>query len=103
VNNSSNEEMSIGGQITAILKLEYPSMVKVGPKKTTTYAKTWSHYSITRDEDRMTAADRFREEFWVSEVVQTYFIFLFSFVVFMSIGVHGLNFLFCNAEYLFSE
>jgi hypothetical protein len=33
VNNSSNEEMSIGGQITAILKLEYPSMVKVGPKK----------------------------------------------------------------------
>jgi hypothetical protein len=51
----------------------------------------------------MTATDRFREEFWVSEVVQTYFIFLFSFVVFMSIGVHGLNFLFCNAEYLFSE
>ncbi|RCV05301.1 hypothetical protein SETIT_1G072500v2 [Setaria italica] len=59
--------MGIGGQITAILKLEYPSIVKDGPKKTF-YAKTWDHYSITRYEDGMTAADHFRESIYsVSE------------------------------------
>ena len=102
MNDSSDEEMGIGGQITAILKLEYPSIVKDGPKKTF-YAKTWDHYSITRDEHGMTATDCFREEFWVSKKVQTYVIFLFSFVGFISIGVHGLSILFFSAEYLFSE
>ncbi|KAG2639670.1 hypothetical protein PVAP13_2KG022016 [Panicum virgatum] len=63
VNDSSDMEMGIGGQITALLKLEYPSLIKENPKKTF-YAKNWAHYSITKDEDGMTAADRFREEFW---------------------------------------
>jgi len=65
VNDSSDMEMGIGGQITALLKLEYPSLIKENPNKTF-YAKNWAHYSITKDEDGMTAADRFREEFWVS-------------------------------------
>ena len=34
VNDSSDMEMGIGGQITALLKLEYPSLIKENPKKT---------------------------------------------------------------------
>ena len=33
VNDSSDMEMGIGGQITALLKLEYPSLIKENPKK----------------------------------------------------------------------
>ncbi|TVU40773.1 hypothetical protein EJB05_14250 [Eragrostis curvula] len=55
--------MGIGGQITALLKHEYPSLIEESPTKKY-YARKWSHYYITKDDDEMTAADRFKEEFW---------------------------------------
>jgi hypothetical protein len=61
-------EKGIGGQITALLKLEYPSMIEESSGEKY-YAKKWAHYDVMEDEEGMTAADRFREEFWVSIVV----------------------------------
>ena len=29
------------------------------------FAKTWAHYDIIEDGEGLTAADRFKEEFWV--------------------------------------
>ena len=58
--------MAIGGQITALLKLEYPYIIEESPTKKY-YAKNWAHYNIIKDEDGMTTANRFKEEFWVSQ------------------------------------
>ncbi|KAG2481121.1 hypothetical protein PVAP13_J683257 [Panicum virgatum] len=55
--------MGIGGQITALLKLEYPSIIEESPTKKY-YAKNWAHYNIIKDKDGMAAANRFKEEFW---------------------------------------
>jgi len=55
--------MGIGGQVTALLKHEYPSMIEESRSKKY-FAKKWAHYDIIEDEDGMTAADRFKEEFW---------------------------------------
>jgi hypothetical protein len=56
--------MGIGGQVTALLKHEYPSMIEETHSKKY-FAKTWAHFNIIEDGDGMTAADRFKEEFWV--------------------------------------
>ncbi|XP_021309309.1 uncharacterized protein LOC8078550 [Sorghum bicolor] len=55
--------MGIGGQVTALLKHEYPSMIEESRSKKY-FAKKWAHYDIIEDEDGMTAADRFKEELW---------------------------------------
>jgi hypothetical protein len=56
--------MGIGGQVTALLKHEYPSMIEETRSKKY-FAKTWAHFNIIEDGDGMTVADRFKEEFWV--------------------------------------
>lgn len=63
-NYSPDKDMGIAGQITALLKLEYPSLIEESRSKKY-FAKKWAHYDVIEDGDGMTAADRFKEEFWV--------------------------------------
>jgi hypothetical protein len=74
VNYSPKKHMGIGGQVTALLKHEYPSMIEESRSKKY-FTKTWAHYDIIEDEDVMTAADRFKEEFWVNQLVQNVTVF----------------------------
>jgi hypothetical protein len=50
--------MGIGGQVTALLKREYTSMIEESRSKEY-FAKTWAHYDIIEDDDDMTAAKNF--------------------------------------------
>uniref|UniRef100_A0A0A9D1T9 Uncharacterized protein n=1 Tax=Arundo donax TaxID=35708 RepID=A0A0A9D1T9_ARUDO len=60
---SPDTNMGIGGQITELLKHEYPSVIEESPIKKY-HASKWVHYYNTKDEEGMTAADRVKEEFW---------------------------------------
>ena len=67
----------IAGQVTAILKYEYPSIIKeknAAGEETKRHAFEWEDYCIVDPPDEKTgeesesAADPFKQQFWVRKI-----------------------------------
>lgn len=101
------KDMGIAGQVTALLKHEYPDMIEES-RSNKYFAKTWAHYDIIEDQYGRTAADRFREEFWVTISAKCHFFQLLNMIrLLLMLDLVSLNMkdemtLFYNAEYLLS-
>lgn len=69
INDPPEGAKTLGGQITAILKLQYPPIIetnnRAGKVIKKRHASKWLDYYLIKDELGETCADTVKDEFWV--------------------------------------